>query len=220
MRADINFYKKNGYLIKKNLISQGSINKINKIVKELVSKEKEKQKSKNRVSTQTYDNYHFVYNSSSLRDKEILRLNNPQNRHKVFYDLSRNKKIISIVKKILGGTVRFHLGKLNFKLPNKKKGSEVEWHQDWAFYPHTNDDLITVGIYLEDCSAENGPLKIIKNSHKKKIYNHHNKNNYFVGKIDTKNNKIGFKNAISITGTAGTVVFFTVDQFMALDIIK
>ena len=125
MRADINFYKKNGFLIKKNLISKGSIDKINKIVKQLVSKEKKKQNNKNRVSIQTYDNYHFVYNSSSLGNKEILRLNNPQNRHKVFYDLSRNKKIISIVKKILGGTVRFHLGKLNFKLPNKKKVAKL-----------------------------------------------------------------------------------------------
>ena len=56
---------------------------------------------------------------------------------------------------------------MNFKLPNKKKGSEIGWHQDWAFYPHTNDDLITVGIYLDDCFEKNGPLKIIKNSHKK-----------------------------------------------------
>ena len=44
MRADINFYKKNGFLIKKNLISQASIDKINKIVKKLVSKEKKKAK--------------------------------------------------------------------------------------------------------------------------------------------------------------------------------
>ena len=118
------------------------------------------------------------------------------------------KKIISIAKKLLGGTVRFHLGKLNFKLPNKKKGSEIGWHQDWAFYPHTNDDLITVGIYLDDCDEKNGPLKIIKNSHKKKLYSHHSKENYFVGKIDTKKNKIGTKDSVSITGTAGTVVFF------------
>ena len=51
-------------------------------------------------------------------------------------------------------------------MPNKKKGSLVEWHQDFAFYPHTNDDLI-IGIYLEDCYEQNGPLKIIKGSHKK-----------------------------------------------------
>ena len=50
-------------------------------------------------------------------------------------------------------------GKLNFKLPNKEL---------MASY-HTNDDLITVGIYLDDFE-KNGPLKIIKNSHKKKLY--------------------------------------------------
>ena len=205
---DLNLFKKNGFLVKENLISLKEISKINKIVKEVISKEKKGNKGNGVNGTQSYNNYHFVYNSNSSKNKEILRLNNPQNRHKIFYQLSRNKKIISIAKKLLGGTVRFHLGKLNFKLPNKKKGSEIGWHQDWAFYPHTNDDLITVGIYLDDCYEKNGPLKIIKNSHKKKLYSHHNKENYFVGKIDTKKNKIGANNSISITGTAGTVVFF------------
>ena len=118
---ELNFFKQNGYLIKENLISQKNISKINKIVNEIVSKEKQKNKKNTLNKTQSYDNYHFVYNSNSLKNREILRLNNPQNRHKIFYDLSRNKKIISITKKLLGGSVRFHLGKLNFKLPNKKK---------------------------------------------------------------------------------------------------
>ena len=165
---DLNLFKKNGFLVKENLISQKKINKINKIVNEVISKEKKRKKGNGTNGTQSYNNYHFVYNSGSSKNKEILRLNNPQNRHKVFYELSRDKRIISIAKKLLGGTVRFHLGKLNFKLPNKKKGSEIGWHQDWAFYPHTNDDLITVGIYLDDCYEKNVPLKIIKKSHKKK----------------------------------------------------
>jgi ectoine hydroxylase-related dioxygenase (phytanoyl-CoA dioxygenase family) len=206
MSNNLQFFKTNGYLVKENLIDRSLIRKINKIVSEVITKEKKKKHKVN--GTQSYNNYHFVYNSNNSKNKEILRLNNPQNRHKIFYQLSRNKKIISIAKKLLGGTVRFHLGKLNFKLPNKKKGSEIGWHQDWAFYPHTKDDLITVGIYLDDCYEKNGPLKIIKNSHKKKLYSHHNKENYFVGKIDTKKNKIGANNSVSITGTAGTVVFF------------
>ena len=205
---DLNLFKKNGFLVKENLISQTKINKINKIVNEVILKEKKKKNGNGANGTQSYNNYHFVYNSGSSNNKEILRLNNPQNRHKIFYELSRDKRIISIAKKLLGGTVRFHLGKLNFKLPNKKKGSEIGWHQDWAFYPHTNDDLITVGIYLDDCNEKNGPLKIIKNSHKKKLYSHHSKENYFVGKIDTKKDKIGTKDSVSITGNAGTVVFF------------
>ena len=92
----LNFFKQNGYLIKENLISQKNISKINKIVNEIVLKEKQKNKKKTLNKTQSYDNYHFVYNSNSLKNREILRLNNPQNRHKVFYELSRDKKIISI----------------------------------------------------------------------------------------------------------------------------
>ena len=121
-----NFYKKNGYLVKDQLISRKDIDKLNVLIKKIVTKEKKsRRKVKDQGGTQSYDNYHFVFNSNSTKNKEILRLNNPQNNNKLFYDLSRNKKIIDIVKKLIGGTVRFHLGKLNFKLPNKKKGSLV-----------------------------------------------------------------------------------------------
>ena len=208
-RSETSFYKKNGYLVKDQLISKKDINKLNTLINKIVTKEKNsRRKVKDQGGTQSYDNYHFVFNSNSSKNKKILRLNNPQNNNKLFYDLSRNKKIIDIVKKLIGGTVRFHLGKLNFKLPNKKKGSLVEWHQDFAFYPHTNDDLITVGIYLEDCYEKNGPLKVIKGSHKKKLFSHHSNDNYFVGKINTKKNKINLKKSISLTGKAGSVAFF------------
>ena len=205
---EVKFYKKNGYLVKKNFIPKKEIYKINDLVKNIISKEKKKKtKIKNQGGTQAYDNYHFVYNSNSSKNKQILRLNNPQNRHQIFFEISRNRKIITIVKKLIGGTVRFHLGKLNFKLPNKK-GGEIAWHQDWAFYPHTNDDLITVGIYLEDCNEENGPLKVIPGSHLKAVLNHHGKDNNFIGKINTKRSKISAKKNVSLMGSAGTVTFF------------
>ena len=48
--------------------------------------------------------------------------------------------------------VRFDTGKLNMK--SAGYGAPVEWHQDWAFYPHTNDDLAAVGIMLDDVDGE------------------------------------------------------------------
>ena len=39
---DFNQFKNNGFLVKKNLINQKEINKINKIVNEIISKEKQK----------------------------------------------------------------------------------------------------------------------------------------------------------------------------------
>ena len=171
-KSDLNFYKKNGYLVKKELIPIKTIKKINNLIKQIIKKE-ERRNSKITNLGGSFNNT-FVYNSNSSKNREILRLNNPTSYNKLFFKLSRNKKIINIVKTLLGGSVRFHHCKLNFKLPSKK-GGEVSWHQDWAFYPHTNDDLVTVGVYLEDCNEENGPLQVIPKSHKTKIYNHHNK---------------------------------------------
>ena len=200
-KKELNFYKKNGYLVKEKLISNKEINKINIIIEKIIKKE-EKKKTKIKNLGGSYNN-NFVYNSNSSNKREILRLNNPTYYNKLFFNLSRNKKIIDIAKKLLGGSVRFHHCKLNFKLPSKK-GGEVSWHQDWAFYPHTNDDLITVGVYLEDCYEENGPLQVIPKSHKQKIFSHHNKSKEFVGKICEK---INSKNKKSLTGKAGTVTF-------------
>ena len=207
-KNEINFYRKNGYLVKENLISKKEINSLLSLTNKIVSKEKRrKNKIKNQGGTQNYKNYHFVYNSNSLKNKQILRLNNPQNKEKKFYDISRNKKIINIVKNLIGGTVRFHLGKLNFKLPNKK-GGEIAWHQDWAFYPHTNDDLITVGIYLEKCNEENGPLKVIPGTHLKSVHSHHGKDGNFIGMIKSIKNKVNINKQKSLLGNEGTVVFF------------
>ena len=200
-KKELSFYKKNGYLVKEKLISNKEINKINILIEKIIKKE-EKNKTKIKNLGGSYNN-NFVYNSNSSSKREILRLNNPTYYNKLFFNLSRNKKIINIAKKLLGGSVRFHHCKLNFKLPSKK-GGEVSWHQDWAFYPHTNDDLITVGVYLEDCYEENGPLQVIPKSHKQKIFSHHNKNKEFVGKICEK---INSKNKKSLTGKAGTVTF-------------
>ncbi len=101
-RSERNFYKKNGYLLKDELISKKDINKLNTLINKIVTKEKNsRRKVKDQGGTQSYDNYHFVFNSNSSKNKEILRLNNPQNNNKLFYDLSRNKKIIDIVKKLM-----------------------------------------------------------------------------------------------------------------------
>ena len=181
---DLRFFKKNGYLVKKNLLNKKIIINLNNQITKI-------------AKTSAFFESTFVN-----KKKYFLRLNNPHLRHKIFLNLSRYKSIINIVSSLLGGTVRFHHSKLNFKLPSKL-GGVVDWHQDWSFYPHTNDDLLAVGIYLEDCFEENGPLKVIPTSHKKNLYNHHYKGD-FVGKIT---DKLNTNKAVSLIGSAGTVTF-------------
>ena len=52
---DLNLFKKNGFLVKENLISQTKINKINKIVNEVISKEKKRKKANGANGTQSYN---------------------------------------------------------------------------------------------------------------------------------------------------------------------
>ena len=47
------------------------IDKLNKVVNEVVAQDKQKNKKKVTNGTQTYDNYHFVYNSNSSKIKKF-----------------------------------------------------------------------------------------------------------------------------------------------------
>src|SRR6186713_986929 len=106
--------------------------------------------------------------------------------HTGVYDLEpshtpADPRIVAILRDLLGPAVRWDESKLNMKSPGY--GAAVEWHQDWAFYPQTNDDLCAVGVMMDDCALENGPLLIIPGSHKGPVHDHH-VDGHFAGAMD------------------------------------
>ena len=92
--------------------------------------------------------------------------------------------------------------KLNTKF--EKGGSAVEWHQDWAFYPHTNDDIVEVGIFLDDCGEENGPLMAVPGSHKGPLDDHHHQG-VFIGAVDPANSHYDLSTAEPFLAKAGSI---------------
>ncbi|HET9923162.1 MAG TPA: phytanoyl-CoA dioxygenase family protein, partial [Methylomirabilota bacterium] len=105
---------------------------------------------------------------------------------------------------LLGAAIRLHSSKINLKSP--RYGSPVEWHQDWAFYPHTNDDLLAVGVMLDDCTSDNGPLLVVPGSHRGPVFDHH-AGGYFCGAIDPAAIRDEIARAVPLTGRAGSVSF-------------
>ena len=98
-----------------------------------------------------------------------------------------HRKILDMVAQLIGPDIRHDDCKLNMK--SADYGSPVEWHQDFAFYPHTNDDLLAVGVPIDDMSLENGCLMVIPGSHKGPLYDHH-ENDVFVGAVTDPNCKV------------------------------
>ena len=115
---------------------------------------------------------------------------------------ARHPKIVEVLQD-LWGTVRFDTGKFNMK--SAGYGAPIEWHQDWAFYPHTNDDLAAVGIMLDDCEPENGPMMVIPGSHRGPIWDHHGPDARFCGAIDPARCDLDFSQAVPCLGKAGAI---------------
>jgi ectoine hydroxylase-related dioxygenase (phytanoyl-CoA dioxygenase family) len=132
----------------------------------------------------------------------VRRLKAPHLIHPAYFRASRNDNVVAILKD-LWGTVRFDTGKLNMK--SAGYGAPVEWHQDWAFYPHTNDDLAAVGIMLDDVDMENGPMMVVPGSHKGPIHDHHGPNGRFCGAMDPEKCDIDLSCALPCLGKAGSV---------------
>ncbi len=148
------------------------------------------------------DDIYDLEDSHSPAAPRVRRLKAPHLIHPAYFRASRNARVVAILED-LWGSVRFDTGKLNMK--SAGYGAPVEWHQDWAFYPHTNDDLAAVGIMLDDVDGENGPMLVVPGSHKGPVWDHHGPDGRFCGAIDPARLDIDLSRALPCLGKAGSV---------------
>ncbi|CAN0570922.1 unnamed protein product, partial [Ectocarpus sp. 12 AP-2014] len=110
--------------------------------------------------------------------------------------------ILGPARDLIGPNLRLHTTKLNMK--SAGFGAAVEWHQDYAFYPHTNDDILAIGVIIDDMESENGPLMVYPESHKGPVYDHHT-DGVFAGAFNPKDVGLNPNDAVELKGPAGSV---------------
>jgi phytanoyl-CoA hydroxylase len=133
----------------------------------------------------------------------VRRIKDPVARDPLFWEVARDASVIDPLTQLLGPNIRLFGSKLNMK--SAGYGAPVEWHQDWAFYPHSNDDGLAIGIMLDDVTEENGPLMVMPGSHKGPILNHHNDEGFFIGGIEDAAHKLDLSKTVPIHGRAGSM---------------
>jgi hypothetical protein len=149
---------------------------------------------------ETYD----LSDDHSRENPRLRRLKQPHLLHKTYEDITIDDCILEPVSQLLGNNLRRDHTKLNFKLPGG--GEAIEWHQDWAFYPHTNDDIVEVSIFLDDCEEANGPLLVVPGSHLGPLDDHHH-NGYFIGAVDPVKSHYDVSTASKFIAKAGAISF-------------
>lgn len=170
-QQQIAFYHKHGYLGVENVLSQGEVDDLRRVTDVFVEKSREVAEH-----TAVFD----LEPGHTPENPKLRRLKSPIEQHEVYRNTLHHEKILAMVSQLIGYGLRCNGNKLNMKQPGY--GSPVEWHQDWAFYPHTNDDLLAVGVVIDDMTEENGPLLVIPGSHKGPVYDHH-LNGHFCGAV-------------------------------------
>src|SRR2546427_691593 len=81
----------------------------------------------------------------------LRRIKNPADHDPLYAWVALESPILDVVAELIGPSLRFHHSKLNLK--GSLIGAPVEVHQDAAFYPHSNDDVLAVGLPLAAAPA-------------------------------------------------------------------
>jgi ectoine hydroxylase-related dioxygenase (phytanoyl-CoA dioxygenase family) len=149
-----------------------------------------------------HNDIYDLEDSHSADNPRVRRIKAAHLHHEAYAALTRHLRIVAVLQDLWGPHIRFDTAKLNMKCAGF--GAPVEWHQDWAFYPHTNDDLAAVGVMFDDMAMENGPLMIIPGSHRGPIFDHH-ADGVFCGAMDPSNRDVDYDTALPLTGRAGSI---------------
>jgi ectoine hydroxylase-related dioxygenase (phytanoyl-CoA dioxygenase family) len=166
-------YRRDGAIIVRGVLGPDRLARLHEVIDEFVERSREL----------TANDDVFVLEPDHSRARPRLRrIKNAPEQHPVFDELLRSDAVLDPVAELIGPDIRYQSGKLNMKVAGG--GSPVGWHQDFAFYPHTNDDVLAVGVVLDDAGLDNGCMLVVPGSHTGPILDHHDANGDFVGAVD------------------------------------
>ena len=168
---EIAAYRRDGYIKVEQLLGPEEVAELREVTDSFVEQSR---------GVETHTDVFDLEPGHSASQPRLRRLKSPHLRHPAYDRLLHDPRILALVGQLVGPGIRVHGTKLNLK--SAGWGSEVDWHQDWAFYPHTNDDVLAVGVAIDDMTTANGCLMVVPGSHHGPTLDHHQAG-VFVGSI-------------------------------------
>ena len=143
-------YREQGFFVVPDLLNGMEIQRFREVIDVLMERSREV-----RASDAVFD----LEPDHSREQPRVRRIKAAHRVDPVFADFMRHPQLIEVLTAILGPDVRHQYVKLNTKAADG--GSPLEWHQDWAFYPHTNDAVLAVALMIDNVTLDNGPTLLV-----------------------------------------------------------
>lgn len=171
-QQQIDAYRRDGYVSLPGVIDAGRIAELRAVTGRFVDRSR---------AISASDNLFDLDPTHCAQTPTLRRIKNPADNDPLYRWVAFESPIPDIVAELIGPDVKFHHSKLNLK--GGRVGAPVEWHQDAAFYPHSNDDVLAVGLLLDDATAENGCLVVLPGSHRERVHEHYDGGGRFIGRM-------------------------------------
>jgi ectoine hydroxylase-related dioxygenase (phytanoyl-CoA dioxygenase family) len=194
--TDVAAYRRDGVLVVPEVLDRQEVADLRRVIGEIVAGAAEVE-----ANNEVYD----LEPTHTRAMPRVRRIKAPTKVHPIFDDVLRRPKMLAILEALIAPALRMHGSKLNMK--SAQYGSPVEWHQDWAFYPHTNDDILAIGVMLDDTDLENGAMLVSPRTHTGPVWNHHDEDGRFCGMIEPSGIRAEIERAVPCTGRAGSMSF-------------
>lgn len=169
--AQVQSYKSDGFIAVEDILEPSTVDDLRATTDAFVARSREVGKS---------DSVFDFEPIGEHGEAHLRRIKNPEHQAPAYTRAMVDGAVLDCIADLIGRDLRFWAGKLNLKRPHG--GQAVQWHQDWAFGPATNDDLLTVGVALDEATTENGCLLMIPGSHRGPVLDHW-REDQFIGAV-------------------------------------
>ena len=189
-------YFHDGYLVLPEYVPDAWLKRLRAAMSELIERSRGVARS---------DGIYVLEEGHSADDPRLHRISSPQDQHPVFWEFMNDPVMTDLAADVVGPDVKFHHAKLNVKSGKGTQG--FGWHQDIPAWPHTDYSPVTIGIYIDGCTAEQGPLTVAAGSHEGPLFSMYDDAGNFVVRI--RDSDLGWlKDEMirSLTGGPGTTL--------------
>jgi ectoine hydroxylase-related dioxygenase (phytanoyl-CoA dioxygenase family) len=188
-------YREDGYVIVPGLLSPSEVEELRAVTARI-------EDAAEGLSEETP-----IYDFAEAPDGRLMieRIKKPHRVDDFYWQMAKHPSILKVMAALIGPDIRLSHSKINMKSP--MGGAALEWHQDWAFAPHTHMGTCVASVMIDESSPENGALQFLGKSHEKGLLDHHGPDGVFRGAVAEGDPGIDLSTARSLIGPPGTVAF-------------
>ncbi len=198
---EVQQFKKEGWLVGRDAVSADLLARLNRQLADWV------EESRSRIGNygETLAGTHrFDLEKGHSADRPRLRrVNNPVEVSDIFREATFDSAIADMAAEVISPDIKFLHSKVNLKLPGTD--TRVGFHSDFAYVPHTNEDVVTTLLMLTDMTVDNGCLTVVPGSHleaPRSLW----RGDVFAGEVAPDAAAECVQRAVPVTGRAGSVV--------------